>query len=173
MKYTVMTHSRVKSSVQFSSITQLCPTLCDPMDCSIPGFPELPELTQTHVHWVGDAIPLSHPLSSLSPPPSIFPSIRVFSNESVLCIRWPKFWSFSFNISPSNKDLRVSSLIHPFISENTVTEKQKLFLLVSKPELESEALILNLRFFLVFHGLLWKIPLIVFHIISPSRCVCF
>ena len=76
------------------------------MDCSTPGFPvhhQLLELTQTHVHRVGDAIQPSHPLSSLLLLPSIFPSIRVFSNESVLHIRWPKFWSFSFSISPSNE----------------------------------------------------------------------
>ena len=64
---------------------------------------KLPEFTQTHVHQVGDAIQPSHPLSSPSPPTSIFPSIRVFSNESVLHIRWPKYWSFSFNISPSDE----------------------------------------------------------------------
>ena len=58
------------------------------------------EFTQTHVHWLGDAIQPSHPLSS---PSSVFPSIRVFSNESALCIRWPKYWNFSFNISPSNE----------------------------------------------------------------------
>ena len=88
---------------KFSSVTQLCPTLCDPMDCSLPGFPvhhQLPGLVQTRVHQVGDAIQPSHPLLLL---PSIFPSIRVFSNESVLCIRWPKYWSFSFSISPSNE----------------------------------------------------------------------
>ena len=62
---------------------------------------QLPELTQTHVHWVNDAIQPSHPLSSPSPP--IFPSIRVLSHESVLHIRWPKYWSFSFNVSPSNE----------------------------------------------------------------------
>ena len=79
---------------------------CDPMDRSTPGLPvhhQLPELTQTHVHWVGDAIQPSHPLSSPFPPPSIFPSIRVFSKESVLRIRWPKYWSFSFSISPFNE----------------------------------------------------------------------
>ena len=57
--------------LQFSSVAQLCPILCDPMDCNMPGFPvpyQLPELTQTHVHWVGDAIQLSHPLLSPSPP---------------------------------------------------------------------------------------------------------
>ena len=92
--------------VQFSSVAQLCPTLCNPMDCSTPGLPfhhQLLEFTQTHVHWVGDAIQPSHPLSSLLLPPSIFPSIRVFSNESVLRIRRPQYWSFSFRISPSNE----------------------------------------------------------------------
>ena len=87
------------------SVAQSCPTLCNPMDCSRPGFPvyhHLPEFAQTHVHWVGDAIQPSHPLSSLLPP-SIFPSIRVFSKESVLHIRWPKNWSFSFSLSPSNE----------------------------------------------------------------------
>ena len=94
------------SSVQFSSVTQSCPTLCDPMNRSMPGLPvhhQLPESTQTYVHRVCDAIQPSHPLSSPSPPASIFPSIRVFSNESALRIRWPKYWSFSFNISPSNE----------------------------------------------------------------------
>ena len=91
-------------SVQFSSVTQLFPTLCDPMDCRAPGFPvhhQLLEFTQTHVHLVGDAIqPLifCHPLLLL---PSIFPSISVFSNQSDLSIRWPKYWSFTFSISPS------------------------------------------------------------------------
>ena len=62
-----------------------------------------PKSIQTHVHWFGDAIQPSHPLSSLLLLPSIFPSIRDFSNESALCIRWPKYWSFSFSISPSNE----------------------------------------------------------------------
>ena len=87
----------------FSSVAQSCPTLCNPMDCSTPGFPvhyQLPELAQTHVHQVGDAIQPFHPLLLL---PSIFPSIRFFSNESVVHIRWPKYWSFSFSISPSSE----------------------------------------------------------------------
>ena len=78
------------------------------MDCSTPGLPvhhQLPESTQTHVHWVSDAIQPSHPLLSTSPLPPIFPSIRVFSNESVLHIKGPKYWSFSFSISPSNQYL--------------------------------------------------------------------
>ena len=92
--------------VQFSSVAHSCLTLCNPMNGSTPGFPvhhQLPDLAQTHVHRVGDTIRPSHPLSSPSLLPSIFPSIRVFSNESVICIRWPKYWSFSFSISLSNE----------------------------------------------------------------------
>ena len=76
------------------------------MDCSLPGFlvrHQLPEPTQTHVHPVSDAIQPSHPCHPLLLPPSIFPSTRVISNELVVHIRWPKYWSFSFSISPSNK----------------------------------------------------------------------
>ena len=89
---------------QFSSVAQSRPTLCDPMDYSMPGFPvhhQLPELAQTYVRQVvmpSNYLVLCCPLLLL---PSIFPSIRIFSNESVLCIRWPKYWSFSFSIRPS------------------------------------------------------------------------
>ena len=85
------------------SVTKSCPTLFDPMDCSLPGSPVLqylPEFAQIHVHWVGDTIQLSHLLSFPSPPALIFPSIRVFSNESALHIR---YWNFSFSNSPSNE----------------------------------------------------------------------
>ena len=137
---------------KFSSVqsVQLCPTLCDPINYSLPGFSVyhyLPEFVQTHVHWVNDAKQASHPLSPPSPLALnfsqhqglfqwvssshqvikilelqhqsfqwifrveflynwllwIFPSIMVFSNKSVLCIRWPKYWRFSFSISPSNE----------------------------------------------------------------------
>ena len=93
-------------AVHFSSVAQSSPTLCDPMNRSTPGLPvhhQLLESIQTHVHRVGDAIQPSHPYGPLLLLPSIFPSITVFSNESALCIRWPKYWSFSFNISPSNE----------------------------------------------------------------------
>ena len=94
------------------SVTQPCPTLCNPMDCSTPGFPvlhHLQEFVQTHVHRVGDAIQPPHPLSSPSPPAFNLPNIRVFSKESVLRIRWPKYWNFSFSISPSNEYFRLIS----------------------------------------------------------------
>ena len=82
---------------------QSCPTLCDPMDCNMPGLPvphHFSGFAQVHVQWIPDAVQTSHPLL---PSPSVFPSIRVFSNELALHIRWPKYWSFSFNISPSNE----------------------------------------------------------------------
>ena len=96
----------LEKKVQFSSVTQSCPTLCDPMNCSTPGLPvhhQLPEFTWTHVHQVGDAIQPSRPLSSPYPPAPIPPSIRVFSKESTLRMRWPKYWTFSFNIIPSKE----------------------------------------------------------------------
>ena len=91
-------------SVQFSSVNKLCPTLCDPMNCSTPGLPvhhQLPNSTQTHAHPVGDAIQPSHLCRPILLLPPIPPSIRVFSNESTLRMRWPNYWSFS--ISPSNE----------------------------------------------------------------------
>ena len=87
-----------------SSLILSCLTLCDPMDWNISGLlvhHQLPELAQIHIHWVSDAIQPCHPLSSHSPPAFNLSSIRIFSNESVLHIRWPKYCSFSFSISPS------------------------------------------------------------------------
>ena len=92
--------------VQFSSAAQSCPTLCNPMNCSTPSLPvhhQLPEFTQNHVHQVNDAIQLSHHLSPTSPPAPNPPSIRDFSNESTLRMRWTKYWSFSFSIIPSKE----------------------------------------------------------------------
>ena len=90
---------------QFSSVAQSCPTLCNPMNHSTPGLPvhhQLLEFTQTHVHRVGDTIQHFILCHSLLLPP-VPPSIRVFSNESTLRMRWPKYWSFSFSISASNE----------------------------------------------------------------------
>ena len=93
-------------SVQFSSVAQSCPTLCDPMNRSTPGLPvhhQLPEFTQTlsiELVMSSSHLILCRPLVLLPPIP---PSIRVFSNESTLCMTWPKYWSFSFSISPSNE----------------------------------------------------------------------
>ena len=94
-----------------SLVAQSCLTLYDPMDCSMPGFPvhhQLLEFTQTHVHHAGDAIQPSNPLSSPSPAFNLSQH-QIFSNESVFLIRWPKYWSFSFSISPSNEYSRLIS----------------------------------------------------------------
>ena len=87
---------------QFSSVPQSCLTLCNPMDCSTPGFPVRHQLLLLSITSVmpSNHVTLCCPLLL---PPSIFPSTGVFSNESVLCIRWPKYWSFSFSVSPSNE----------------------------------------------------------------------
>ena len=96
--------------LSFSSVAQSSLTLCDPMNCSTPGLPvhhQLLESTQTHVHWVSDAIQSIHPQSSPSSPALNLSQQRVFSNESALHISSPKYWSFSFNITPSKKHPRV------------------------------------------------------------------
>ena len=91
--------------IQFSSVAQSCPILCNPMNRSTPGLPvhhQLPESTQIHVHCVSDAIQPSHPLSSPSPALNLSQH-QGFSNESAHLKWWPKYWSFSFNISPTNE----------------------------------------------------------------------
>ena len=98
--------------IQFSSVTQSCLTLCDPMNHSTPGSPvhhQLPESTQTHIHCVGDAIQLSHPLSSPSPPALNLSQHQGLSNESAVHIMWTKYSGFSFNISPSNEHSGLTS----------------------------------------------------------------
>ena len=113
MPFSISLKAQLMLPVQFSSVAQSCPALCDPMNHSTPGLPvyhQLLEPTQTHAHWVGDAIQPTEPLRLLLLPPSIFPSIRAFSKESVLHIRWPKYWSFSFSISPYNEYSELISL---------------------------------------------------------------
>ena len=100
----ILTHTVRFSSV--SSVAQSCPTLCNPMDHSMPGLPvhhQLLEFTQTHVHWVSDANQPSHPLSPPSPALNLSQHQGLFQWLSSLEIRWPRDWSFSFSISPSNK----------------------------------------------------------------------
>ena len=94
------------SSVQFSSVAQSCPTLCDPMNCSTPGLPvhhQLLEFTHTYIYRVSDAIQPSHSLSSPSPPAPNPSQHQSLFNESTLCMRWPKYWSFSFSAIPSKE----------------------------------------------------------------------
>ena len=100
------------AKAMLSSVVQSCLTICDTMNCSMPGFPvhhQLPQLAQTHVHRVNDGsnhLTLCCPISSC---PSIFPSSRIFSNRFALYIRWPKYRSFTFSISPSNVYSRLIS----------------------------------------------------------------
>ena len=89
-----------------------CVRLWDPMDCSTSGLPvhcQLPEFTQIHVHWVGDAIQSSHPLSSPPPPAFSLSQHQGLFQWVILCIRWPKYWSLSFSISPSNESSGLTS----------------------------------------------------------------
>ena len=99
-----ITQSLKPDSVQFSSVAQSCPTLCDPMNHSTPGLPvhhQLPEFTQTHVHQVSYAIQPSHPLLSPSPPAPNPSQHQSLFQQVTLHMRWPKYWSFSFSIIPS------------------------------------------------------------------------
>ena len=125
--------SEILRTVQFNSVTQLCPTLCDPMNRSTPGLPvhhQFPEFTQTHVHQVSDVIQPSHPLPPLLLLPPIPPSIRVFSSESALRMRWPKYWSFSFSIISSKEIPGLISLQSKGLSRvfsNTTVPKHQFF----------------------------------------------
>ena len=129
----LVSHYRDGPPVQFSSVTQSCLTLCDPMKRSMPGLPvhhQLPEFTQTHVHRA--VMPSSHLIlcCSLLLLPSIPPSIRVLSNESSLRMRWPKYWSFSFNIIPSKEIPGLISLQAKGLSRvfsNTTVQKHQFF----------------------------------------------
>ena len=121
---------------QFSSVTQSCLTLCNPMNRSMPGLPvhhQLPESIQTHVHLVSDAS--SHLILTLILLPPILPSIRIFSNKSTLHMKWPKYWSFSFSISPSNEHPGLISFRMDWLDLLAVqgTLKSLLQLLSSKP----------------------------------------
>ena len=126
---------------QFNLVAQLCPTLCDPMNHNTQGLPvhhQLPESTQTHA--IESVMPSNHLILCrlFLLLPSIFPSIKVFSNESAVCIRWPKYWSFSFYISPVNEypglicfewtgliSLQSKGLVRVF--SNTTVQKHQFF----------------------------------------------
>ena len=136
-------------------VTKSCLTLCDPMHCSTPGFPvlpHLPEFTQTHVHWVYDGSShfiLCHSLLLL---PSIFPNSSVFSSESALQIRWPKYWSFSFSISPSNEYSGLISFRTDCFNSLEVQESLKSLL---QHQNSKESILWHSAFFMVQHSYLY------------------
>ena len=116
-------------NIQFSSVAQSCPTLCDTMNHSTPGLPvhhQPPEFTQTHIHQVGDAIQPSHPLLSPSPP-APNPSQHQGLFQSALHMRWPKYWSFSLSISPSNEHPGLISRGLSRVFSNTKVQKHQFF----------------------------------------------
>ena len=121
-----------KASIQFSSVAQSCPTLCDPMNCSMPGLPvhhQFPEFTQTHVHPA-----ISSSVVPFSSCPQSLPASGSFA-MSQLCMRWPKYWSFSFSISPSNEHSglvsfrmhRLDLLVISRVFSNTTVQKHQFF----------------------------------------------
>ena len=159
------------------SVAKSCPDLCHPMDCSLPSFPvlhHLLEFSQTCVHRVSDAIQPSHPLNPLLPLPSIFPSIRIFSSELALHIRWPKYWSFSFSISPSSEysglisfridwlDLLVSKGLSRVFSSTTIWKHQ---FFRAQPYLWSNY---HIRIWLLEKPQLW-----IYRPLSAKWCLCF
>ena len=149
MKYAKSFHSA--SSVQFSFVTQSCLTLCDPMDCSTPGFLFITNSwSLLKPVFIVSVMPSNHlilccPLLLL---PSIFPSIRVFSNESALPIRWPKYWSFSISISPSNEHSGVISFRMDWLDFLAVQGTLKSLL----QHHSSKASILQCSAFFIGHG---------------------
>ena len=133
---------QITGNYQFSSVAQSCPTICDPMDCRTPSFPihhQLLELTQTHVYLVSDAIQPSHPLLSTSSPSSIFSNIRVFPNDSLLHIRWPKYWSFTGELMLSNWCWR------GLLRVTWTAKRSNPSILKTNPEYSLEGLMLKLK----------------------------
>ena len=132
-------------------------TLCNPVDNSKPCFPVphyLPEFGQTHVHWVGDAIKTSHPLL-LSSSACIFPSIRVFSNESTVPIKWPRYWTCTFSISPSNEQSGLISFRIDWWSPCCPRDSQKSFLVLQLKSTNSLALSLLYNTSFHYPSTLW------------------
>ena len=150
--------------------------LCDPMDCSTAGFPLLHyllELAQTHVHWVDDATQPFHPLSPPFLLPSTFASIRVFSSESALPIRYPKYWSFGFSISPSNK---YSGLISFGIDWFDLLALQGTLKSLLQHHSSKASVLWHLAFFMVSHICTWRLKklwLWLSRTLSANWCLCF
>ena len=170
-----------KTVFHFSLVAQSCPTPCDPMDCSMPGFlvyHQLLELAQTHVHRVGDAIQPSRLRWSLLLPPSIFPSIRVFSNELILHTRHPKYWSFNWCKKKKTKQLQPQT-DNSIYSASYVSVSQVLphsFPLSSLfPSLLLSAyLSTHVNFLKQFNKIffLWKLKHTHTHILSVNSMIC-
>ena len=162
------------------SVAQSCLTLCDPMNYSLPGFLFLHhlELAQNHVHWVSDAIQPSHPLSSPSPPAFNLSQHRGLFSESVVCIRWPKDWSFSFSISPSSEyswpisfrmdwlDLlavqrTLKSLLQHHSSKASILQQAFFMVQLSHPYMHTgKTIALTIRTFV------WKVTFLLFNMLS-------
>ena len=116
-----------KYSIQLSSVAQSCLTLCNPMNCSTPGLPvhhQLPEFTQTHVHRASDAIQPSHPVIPFSSCPQSLLASGSFPMRT-LRMRWPKYWSFSFSISPSKEHPGLMSFRMDWLDLHAVQETLK------------------------------------------------
>ena len=154
------------------SVAKSCPAPCNPTDCNTPGFPVLhclPELAQTHTHWISDAI-LCCPLLLL---PSIFPSVRVFSNEMAPYIRWPTCWSFIFSLSPSNE---YSGLISFRIDWFDLASQGTLKSLLQHNSSKASSLWCS-AFFTVQFSYLYittgKLSLWLYGLLSAKWCLCF
>ena len=157
------------------SVAKSCPTLWDPVNFSTPGFSvlhSLPEFAQTHVHWVSDAIQPSHPHCHLLLLPSIFPSTRVFFNKLALCIRWPKYWSFS--ISPSNE---YSGLISFRIDRLDLLADQGTLKGLLQHHSSKASVLQCSAFFMVQVSFLYmttgKIKLWLYGLLMGKWCLCF
>ena len=157
-------------------------SLCNPMDCSTQDFPilyHLQEFAQTHVHWVSNAIQPSHSLLPPSPPTISFPRIRVFSNELPLHIRWPKYWSFSLIISPSNEysgliSFRIDWFDLPVVQgtlrslSNTMVQKHQFF--GTQPSLWSNS---HISTWLLEKSQLWYLDLSRQNDVSSFSCAVY
>ena len=152
---------------QFSSATQSYPTFCDPRDCSMPGFPvhhRLLELVQIHVHRFGDTIQPSHPLSFLSPP-AFNHSQHQGLFQGVFHIRWSKYWSFSFSISPSNEYSELISFRIDWLDLLAVQGTLKSLLHSSKASILQHSALKNLRTIIDYYKILNIVPCVIIFVV--------